>query len=369
MTLALSLAHAYLVYPAIAILLGAGRCCSVCDSLPAVSVLVPAHNEASVIAEKIDNLLTLDYPPEQIELIILDDGSTDQTAEVVQSKLLKGIRLIQVDSRNGKASSMNRLAQEARHPLLLFSDANVMFSLNAVRRLVDSIANDNVGAVTGEVRLEGSDQEFGVGEALYYWMERRIQSAESRIGSVMGVDGGMFLLRRELYEPIPIDTILDDFLISTNVMRLGKRVIYEASAKATESGTPSSKQESTRRVRIAAGAVQLLRRGNVPHISQPVLWFQFVSHKLLRWVSPFLFIALFVCSTILARNNSFYMAAFVIQTLAGLWFLLTWICRPVRKTSLGSIGFYFFISQVAMVAGTVKGIFNLQPPQWKKGGR
>ena len=185
----------------------------------------------------------------------------------------------------------------------------------------------------------------------------------------MGVDGGMFLLRRELYEPIPIDTILDDFLISTNVMRLGKRVIYEASAKATESGTPSSKQESTRRVRIAAGAVQLLRRGNVPHISQPVLWFQFVSHKLLRWVSPFLFIALFVCSTILARNNSFYMAAFVIQTLAGLWFLLAWICRPVRKTSLGSIGFYFFISQVAMVAGTVKGIFNLQPPQWKKGGR
>ncbi len=220
--------------------------------------------------------------------MIADDGSTDATADIVARFSSDRVRFLASNQRQGKASAMNRLAAAATYPLLLFTDANVIFSRGAVRRLVDRLADDRVGAVTGEVRLVGSDDEFSSGESLYYWLERQIQGAESRIGSVMGVDGGMYVIRRELFQPLPADTILDDFAVSMRVMRAGKRVVYETAAKATESGTPSARQEFDRRARIAAGAVQLLKRGQVPRLTQGVLWFQFISHKLLRWLSPIL---------------------------------------------------------------------------------
>ena len=175
-----------------------------------------------------------------------------------------------------------------------------------MRRLVDRLADDRVGAVTGEVRLVGSDDEFSSGESLYYWLERQIQGAESRIGSVMGVDGGMYVIRRELFQPLPADTILDDFAVSMRVMRAGKRVVYETAAKATESGTPSARQEFDRRARIAAGAVQLLKRGQVPRLTQGVLWFQFISHKLLRWLSPILLLVLLVTNVMLLSQSPWY---------------------------------------------------------------
>ncbi len=123
------------------------------------------------------------------------------------------------------------------------------------------MGNSIVGAVTGEVRLVGSDQEFSSGEELYYWIERRIQGAESRIGSVMGVDGGMYMLRHELFHPLPEDTILDDFLVSIRVMRSGHRVAYESAAKAMECGTPSVSQEFARRTRLLQGLFNYLGDG------------------------------------------------------------------------------------------------------------
>ena len=359
----------YLLYPLLAVLIGAGRVEQINDDLPAISLLVPAHDEESVIAAKIENFLSLDYPPERIELIVADDGSTDSTVAVVQQALSNRVRLINNNIRMGKAATMNRLADEAQHALLLFSDANVMFSRSAVRRLLVQLGNPKVGAVTGEVRLINSGNEFSSGEELYYQLERRIQGAESRIASVMGVDGGMYLIRRELFQPLPPDTILDDFLVSIRVMRAGRRVVYESAAKATESGTPSIEQEFSRRARIVAGAVQLLKRGQVPRLSQPMLWAQFISHKLIRWLSPLLLLALFVCNLSLLEKHYGYKLFLGLQLGVYLSFLTTWRISWLRKTTLGSILFYLGVSQTAIAVGLGRGVLNRQRVLWDKRSR
>jgi biofilm PGA synthesis N-glycosyltransferase PgaC len=363
------LLYVYLIYPALSVLIGAGRVEETFDELPAVSVLVAAHNEAAVIAEKIQNFRNLDYPPEMIELVIADDGSTDGTADVVRPHQDERVRLLTLRQRGGKSAAMNRLFDAARHPLMLFTDANVMMSPGALRRLVDHLANPSVGAVTGEVRLVNSGQEFGAGERLYYWIERRIQGAESRLGSVMGVDGGMYLVRRELFQKLPDDTILDDFTVAMRVMRAGRRVIYECAAKATESGTPSASQEFARRVRIAAGAVQLLKRGNIPRSTQPILWFQFFSHKLLRWGSPLLFVLLLLTNAALLGRGLEFQLFFGLQLFTYSAILLSHWIPLLRSSAIGAVLLYFGISQIAMVGGLIRGILNRQPPQWKKGRR
>jgi len=363
------LVYSFLIYPLLAILIGSGRGENASDDLPAISFLVPAYNEASVIAEKINNFRSFDYPLDRIELLIGNDGSTDQTAEIVRQNSCKRVRILNSELRCGKAAVMNRLANEARYPFLIFSDANVMLASNAVRRMVDPLGNQHVGAVTGEVRLVGSGQEFRPGEELYYRLERRIQGAESRLGSVMGVDGGMYLIRRELFEPLPEDTILDDFLVSIRVMRSNHRIAYESAAQATECGTRSAKQEFARRSRIAAGAIQLLKRRQFPRFTQPILWGQFISHKLLRWMSPLLFLVLLITNSLLLEKDNTYRYIFFIQISGIVAILMTWFIAKLRQTSLGGILFYFGVSQAAMAVGLIRGILDLQPVQWEKSTR
>lgn len=363
------IAYTYFLYPMFAVLIGAGRLEKGWDELPNISVLVPAHNEESVIEAMIGNFHEIDYPPDRMELLIFDDGSIDRTAELARKHTSNQIRLIEGSPRGGKAAAMNQLVEAASHSLLLFSDANVMLSRGSARRLVQHLGDARVGAVTGEVRLVDSDIEFGAGEQLYYWLERRIQGAESRLGSVMGVDGAMYLLRKELYQVLPEDTILDDFLVSMNVMRQRKRVVYESAAKAQESGTPTVKQEYSRRVRITAGAVQLLKRGAVPRWSQPILWIQFISHKLLRWLSPVLFLALFVSNAVLVGTGPFFLYCFFTQLIAYGAIVAVYLSPALRKSRVGGVLFYFGFSQAAMAAGIIKGILNRQPARWKKGHR
>ncbi|MEC8556775.1 MAG: glycosyltransferase family 2 protein [Planctomycetota bacterium] len=365
--------YAYLGYPFLCLLIGKPSDASLSSKmedsdLPTVSVLIPAHNEASVIRAKIENFQRLDYPQDKLELIIADDGSGDGTSARVEPFIDEHIKLIRSEERTGKAATMNRLVEASEHDLMLFSDANVILQENALRELVSSAMQPNAGAVTGEVRLIDSCKEFRHGELLYYWMERRIQVAESRLGSVMGVDGGMYLLHRELYQILPEDMILDDFAVSMNVLRVRKRVLYSSAAKATESGTPTGKQEFSRRVRIAAGAVQLLFRAGYPRLSQPVLMGQYISHKLLRWCSPLLFLTLFASSLSLI-SGPFYLAAAAIQLSFLLLLLLTFASRTVRESQPGSVVYYFGMSQIGIIFGLCKGLFNMQPPQWEKASR
>lgn len=353
------------------------------DLWPAISVLVPAYNEATVIAAKIQNFVALDYPADRMELLIFDDGSSDETIALAEQAILElkaksadclSIRVVRGFARRGKATAVNTLGEVAQHDLWLLTDANVVMDRNALKHLATQLIDPSVGAATGPVVLVGSGEAFQQGELLYYQIERSIQRAESFTSSVMGVDGGMYLVRRTLVPNLPGDTILDDFTISMAVMRLGKRIIYCGDAYATECGTVSSQQEYRRRVRIAAGAVQLVGRGWLPRFNQPWLWFQFISHKLIRWTSPMLLLVGSLSAFGLGYlsdtpTHALYGWALACGTIASILAGIVACVPAIQRTAAGSVIHYFVLSQVAMSVGLIKGVFHMQPPQWEKADR
>ena len=293
------LSYVYFGYPLLLVitscLVRAGQKREEYRDLPFVTLVIPAYNEELVLQRKLENAIGLEYPSDRFEIFVGDDHSHDKTAEIATSFESSGVKLFSFPNRRGKASVLNDLVSAANGEFVLLCDANVMFQRDAVNRLVGSMSDD-VGAVSGDVRLKSEDASFGSGESLYYWFERRLQQWESKIGSLMGVDGGMYLLRKNLFKPLPSDTILDDFVISMRVIKQGKKVVYEPSAIATENATPFATTEFRRRKRMSAGAAQSLIRGECPQPFRPIQFWQYLSHKFLRWMVPVLLLVLLTSS-------------------------------------------------------------------------
>jgi len=339
------------------------------EAVPTVTLIIPAYNEEAVLEAKLENALSLDYPADKLEIIVANDASDDRTEEIARSYEDRGVQLVSRTHRQGKAAAMNRAIQRASGELLCLCDANVTFRPDALTRLTQRLGDLAVGAATGDVRLASGESNFGHGESLYYWIERCLQSAESQVGSLMGVDGGMCVVRKELFRPPPPDTILDDFVVSMDVIAQGYRVVYEPSAIAHEGGTPGARQEWRRRVRIAAGAVQSLKRRQWPPMNRPVEFWQYVSHKGLRWMSPLLLLLLLLTNILLAGQTAFYAVALCVQTAGYLTAVLGAASVRFRRTRIGGVLFYFVMSNVAMTVGIVKGLFDLQPVTWMRTDR
>jgi len=338
-------------------------------SWPMVSLIIPAYNEEAVLEEKLRNALALDYPAEKLEIVVASDASDDRTAEIAESYHSKGVQLLLFTERRGKASVLNDAITETDAEILFLCDANVMFRPDALKRMVAHFQNDQVGAISGDVRLNSKYSNFGIGESLYYKIERKIHEGESRIGSMMGVDGGMYVIRRELFLPLDADTILDDFVTSMNVLQQGSRIFYEKNAIANENGTPTARQEYRRRIRLTAGAVQTVWRRKYPSIFNPILFWQFVSHKLLRWLEPIFLLVLLLSNSVLLSIHPVYVGLFLIQVaFYGIACVAVYSLR-LRETKLGGIVFYFAMSHVAMAYGLWKGIFNTQRVTWNRTGR
>jgi cellulose synthase/poly-beta-1,6-N-acetylglucosamine synthase-like glycosyltransferase len=337
--------------------------------LPCVTLIIPAHNEETVLQEKLENVLRIDYPRDRLEILVASDGSVDRTLEIARGFESHGVTLLDMNPRRGKASALNDAVKTARHDVLCLCDANVMFRPDALKILVSRLDDPQVGAVSGEVHLASHESNFEHGEGLYYQLERRIQEAESSRGSLMGVDGGMYVLRRPLFRPLPPDTILDDFVISMRVIQQRHRVVYEPDACATENGTPLAMQEYRRRVRVSAGAVQSLKRGEYPPLSRPIECWQFVSHKLLRWLGPVWLIVLLVSNAALLRGGLLYQALFAAQIAVYAIAAVAALSLTVRTTRIGGIVFYFVMSQVAITWGLIKGLLNRQKVTWNKADR
>ncbi len=347
----------------------AGRNCCIKNEqseLPTLSLIIPAHNEESVIAAKLDNACVLDYPECQLEIIVASDGSDDKTVEIARHYESRGIRLLAFQERRGKTSILNDAVAAARGEVICLCDANVMFQRDALRRLVDRLADPGIGAVSGDVRLASHESNFGEGESLYYRVERAIQVGESCVGSIMDVDGGMYVVRKELFQPLPEDAILDDSVMTMRVIQQGKRVVYEPTAIATENGTPTATVEFWRRVRMTAGAVQLLKRGEWLRYVRPTEFWQFVSHRLLRWAGPLWLALLFLSNLALWHVGVFYrlvlsgqLLVFGLAAVATLWLRF-------RETRIGGITFYFVVSHIAMALGLMVGMLNRQRVTWNR---
>ncbi len=338
-------------------------------SEPRVTLVIPVHNEERIIRAKLENALAIDYPREKLEILVASDGSSDATVELARSYASRGIQVLAFPERRGKASAVVDAVERASGEVLCLCDANVMFRPDALRLLVNRLGQPEVGAATGQVQIASHESNFGQGEGFYYRLERQLQIAESQVGSLMGVDGGMYVIRRELFGPLPPDTILDDFVLSMWVIRRGYRVVYEPAAVAEENGTPAARQEWRRRVRIAAGAVQSIKRGQFPPITRPVHLWQYISHKALRWAIPLWLAMLLVCNAALAPVNIFYQAAIAAQLLAYLLAVVAAASLSFRRTRPGGIPFYFVMSNLAMAAGIGRGLLNRQKVTWDQAER
>jgi cellulose synthase/poly-beta-1,6-N-acetylglucosamine synthase-like glycosyltransferase len=340
---------------------------------PGVTLIIPAYNEIKVIREKIENSLRLDYPPERLEIIVASDGSDDGTNEIVREYESQGIRLLAFFPRAGKTSALNCSIPGAKGEIVVLCDANVLFLPDAIRRLVQHFADSAVGAVTGDVRIQSADAPFGEGEGLYYKYERFIQRQESAIGSIVGVDGGMYAIRKELFRPLPVDTILDDFIISMNVALTGRRVLYDPTAVATENATADVRQEFRRKVRIVAGAFRELLRGQgVPGPRRFQLFWSYLSHKLLRWLVPWFLLLILASNVILVCRPDQGSLALALLIAQGVFYFCALIgcTRPNgRWPAVVGVPFYFCMVNAAAWLGAIRGFTGIECVTWKKADR
>ena len=354
---ALSIAYVYVGYPLLLAVWARVRPARRIDGaagsgpLPHVSVVIAARNEAARLAARVDNLLALDYPADRREIIVVSDGSTDATLEVL-CRYRGVVRAIAAPAR-GKAAALNLAVAHATGEILVFADARQMFAPDALRALVAPFADAQVGGVTGELLLDceasevagrrsgcerrtmanrrlsagrGTDRRgsadrrgeavstIGDGVGLYWRYEKQLRRLESAVGSTLGATGAIYALRRALYQPLPNDTILDDVVTPMRAVLRGFRVVFSEAAIAFDRAAADADAEQRRKVRTLAGNVQILAiepRLLVPLVN-PV-WLQYMSHKLGRLVVPYCLLTLFAASIVLAAEHPVYAIALAAQ--------------------------------------------------------
>jgi len=318
-----------------------------CDC-PPVSIIIAAHNEAARLPARIDNLLALYYPADRRQIIVVSDGSTDDTLGVL-ARYGDAVHVV-AEPKGGKAAALNAGVAHAANDILVFADARQMFAPDAVRALVAPFTDSTIGGVTGELLLDceasevagrraGTERRRSLGDrrargdrgpnrrvsddrrgrlastiadgvGLYWRYEKRLRRLESAIGSTLGATGAIYALRRSLYRPLPPDTILDDVLTPMRAVLAGYRVVFSEHAYAFDRAAADADVEQRRKVRTLAGNVQILvqePRLLVPFVN-PV-WLQYASHKIGRLVVPYCLLALFAASIAVAGQHLFYALA------------------------------------------------------------
>ena len=280
---------------------------------PAVSALMVVRNEEAVIARKLENLLTLDYPQAKLDVVVVSDGSSDRTPSILadyarDSGLPTGaptrVRTLLKPVSQGKAAGLNDAIKLASGEVLLFTDARQQIESGALRLLLENFADLDVGAASGELMLgDPISGETGKGMGLYWRIEKKIRELESASGSVVGATGAIYCARRSLLgeSPLPEGTILDDVLLPMQIVRKGFRVIFDARARAWDSPDLGESREFSRKVRTLSGNYQLLQLAPWLLSSENAIRFEFVSHKLSRLAVPFALLALLIASMFLSQ--------------------------------------------------------------------
>ena len=280
---------------------------------PPVSAVMVVRNEEAVLRRKLENLLTLDYPSEKMQVVVVSDGSTDRTTAILKDfDANSRVRTLLKPESHGKALGLNDAIKLTNGEILLFTDARQKIEPAALRLLVENFADPAVGCVSGELMLgDPASGETEKGMGLYWRIEKKIRELESASGSVAGATGALYCARRELFEPLPSGTILDDVLLPMQILRKGARVVFDSRARAWDSGDLGESREFSRKVRTLSGNYQLLQLAPWLLSSQNPIRFEFVSHKLSRLIVPFALMALLVASFLLPQP--WYRAALVAQ--------------------------------------------------------
>lgn len=371
----LVIAYAYFGYGALIWLLArfVGKAPHLSDDLPTVSVVIAAYNEAPIIGARIENLLALDYPPDRLELLLVTDGCTDGTEHVVLSLAQRDprVRLLFRGVRSGKVNAMNAAIPQAKGEIIVGSDANCFFRPDCLRRLVRHFGDPRVALVAGEKHIHQGAGTVSLGEGLYWRYESWLKTLDSKVSTTLGATGEVFALRKALFEPMPSDAIIEDFMLSMGLVQQGYRVVYEPGAIATEDASASFADEFKRKVRIVAGGWQaVVRMWPLLLPTRGLIWFQYVSHRVLRWVVvPVLLPVALVANVVLAMHGR-YQGLLALQV--GLYaaalcgYLLQ---RKGIRWKVFYVPFYFAFLNVAALFGAFRYLTGRQPVTWEKARR
>jgi cellulose synthase/poly-beta-1,6-N-acetylglucosamine synthase-like glycosyltransferase len=366
---ALAVGYTYMGYPIVITVLARfiRRPVRLAPITPSVSLIIPVYNEERIVADKLDNSLALDYPRDKLEIVVVTDGSTDGTNRIAASYADRHIRLLFEPPRRGKIAALNRAVPLTRGEIVVFSDANAMLEPSALRYLVRNFADERVACAGGEKRVRGDSSMQGQGESAYWRYESYLKRCDNALGAAIGAIGELFAVRRERYTALEEDCVIEDFVLSLCLIQSGWRVVFEPKAVAWEQASPSLSAEWRRRTRSAAGGFQAIGRlkGMLnPFRGLPA--FQYMSHKVMRWLAPFFMIAAFVANVglwpfafyrwMLALQVSFYLAAVVGYLLMRIG--LRW--WPLQLV------FYFCFTNATALAGFYRYVTGSQPVTWEK---
>jgi poly-beta-1,6-N-acetyl-D-glucosamine synthase len=278
-----------------------------------VTAVMVVRNEEAVLARKLENLLSLDYPQDRFDVVVVSDGSTDGTPGILaEFEQLPRVRALIKQEAQGKAAGLNDAMQLVTGQLVLFTDARQQIERGALRCLVENFADAEIGAASGELMLgDPATGETSRGTGAYWRIEKKVRQLESASGSVVGATGAIYCARRKLFSALPAATILDDVLIPMQIVSRGARVILDSRARAWDSPDLGQKREFMRKVRTLSGNYQLLQLSPWLLSAKNPIRFEFVSHKLLRLAVPFALLALLAASCFLPQP--FYRAAMAVQ--------------------------------------------------------
>jgi len=332
---------------------------------PSVSVVIAVHNGENTIEQRIQNLLIQEYPLEQLEVIVVSDGSSDSTVAIVETLKSEQVAVYALEENQGKAVALNHGILKASGEIIVFADARQVFKPDAIKNLVASFADDTVGCVSGELHfLEDPSSKIEAEMGAYWKYEKFIRRCESASGSVIGATGCIYAIRRELYQPLPAGTILDDVLTPMNIARSGKRVLFEGQAVAYDIISKDATQEWRRKVRTLAGNWQLFSLASwILFPWENPLWWRYVSHKLLRLLVPFGMVIVLFVSPLL--SGSYYQMFFLMQ-LAFYGTALSGFLMPLtRSIRLVNLTYFFMVMNLAAVAGFWKWITGGCATAWQ----
>lgn len=305
--------YTYLLYPLLIAALAKTKAVEnspLIQEWPTVGLIIPVHNEAHNLNKKLQNLSEIDYPREKLSITFVSDGSEDDTNTILKNT--ECVDLVEYFPRQGKPTAINRAMESQTAEIIVFTDARQTLDPGAVKKLVARLSLPNVGAVSGELIHFDSESNTAKDVGLYWRYEKWIRASESQFLSVPGVTGALYAIHRDDFRPIPEDTLLDDFEVPINILKQGRRILFEEGAHIIDSLQEDTEKEKVRKIRTLTGNFQSFSRNRwLFSPSKNPIWMQFLSHKVFRLIVPYSLISIFVSSMLL--DHWFYLLAFTSQ--------------------------------------------------------
>jgi len=345
------------------------------ENLPTMTLMICAYNEEDVVAEKMENTLALDYPKDKLRIMWVTDGSNDHTNELL--KAYPEVDIVFSPERRGKTSALKHGLRELKTRYVAFTDANTMINGGALREIARLFADPSVGCVSGEKRVAArkAGEMAAEGEGLYWKYESTLKRWDSELYSAMGAAGELYAIDPTLCREVPDEALLDDFMLSMYVVQGGKRIAYTPDAYAQEYGSANIHEESKRKRRIAAGGLQSIwwLRTMLNPLRQPLVTFQFVSHRVLRWsITPIAMVLLLLVNIALVVKGAgiFYTVMLILQTLFYLMALAGWLQnRFGYKNKLLYTAYYFVFMNFNVFRGMAYLKSHGKSGAWEKAKR